>query len=90
MWIGAVLGAAVLVLILDRLLLAAEARGWIFYRKRQASSGSVSAAAFGPLIDLLQPSRQIVVEQQEHQALMREDDANGDAGGGWVWPGAAA
>lgn len=56
-------------LLLDRALLAAEDRGWIFYRRRKPGSGSVSGAVFGPAFDLLQPSRQITVEQQVHDRV---------------------
>ena len=76
-WVGLVVLVIVVALVLHRLLLAAERRGWIYYR-RKASSGSVSGAAFGPVFDLLQPSRQIQVEEQQHQELLREDDEAGE------------
>lgn len=52
----------------DRGLRAAEARGWIYYRRRP-DSGSVSGALLGPTLDLLQPTRQITVEQQERDRV---------------------
>ena len=67
-WFGLLLLTVGLLLLADRGLRAAEARGWICYRSRSAS-GSVSAAAFGPAFDLLQPTRQITVEQQEHDRV---------------------
>lgn len=56
----------------DALLRRAEARGWIYYRRR-SGSGSVSSAVFGPAFDLAQPTRQILAEEQQHQELLRED-----------------
>ena len=41
----------------DRLLLAAESRGWIYYRKRRASPGTSAAAALH-MQALLEPDRQ--------------------------------
>ena len=67
-WVGLAILAAVLLWLADRGLRAAEARGWIYYRRRSAS-GSVSAAAFGPAFDLLQPTRQTTVEQAEHDRI---------------------
>jgi hypothetical protein len=68
------LAISALVWLLDRGLLAAEGRGWIYYRHRKAASGTVSGAVFGPAFDLLQPSRQIVVEQQEHDRVAPTTD----------------
>ena len=67
-WVGLAILAAGLLRLADRGLRAAEARGLIYYRSRSAS-GSVSAAAFGPAFDLLQPTRQITVEQAEHDRI---------------------
>ena len=58
--------------IADRLLLRAEARGWIFYRRRRSTATPVAEAAFGPVFDLLQPARQVVNEERERQGLMRD------------------
>jgi hypothetical protein len=63
--------ALVLLLVADRLMLAAERRGWVYYRHRKPVSGSVSSAAFGSVSDVLQPSRQVVVEQQRDDQLRR-------------------
>jgi hypothetical protein len=60
--------------LLDRVLLAAEDRGWIYYRRRKAASGSLGGAIFAPAFDLLQPTRQIVVEQQEHDRIAPVSD----------------
>ena len=68
------LAVAALLWLLDRGLLAAEDRGWIYYRHCKAESGSVSGAVFGPAFDLFQPSRQIVMEQQEHDRVAPASD----------------
>ena len=67
-WVGLAVLAPGLLWLADRGLRAAEARGWIYYRRRPAS-GSVSAATFGPAFDLLRPTRQTTVEQAEHDRI---------------------
>lgn len=67
-----------LAVIADRLARAAEDRGWIYYRQRRAQSGGATATAFGPLFDLVQPSRQIVIEQQQHEELLREESGRSE------------
>jgi hypothetical protein len=59
---------------LDRLLLAAEARGWIYYRKKQASPGT-GASAFLELQSMLEPGR-----KHEISALRREEEERDDEG----------
>lgn len=75
-WLAVAAVVAAGLVLADRLLLRAEDRGWIYYRKRKAASGAVSSAAFGPVLDLLQPSRQVFVEEQQHQEMMREADGD--------------
>lgn len=70
--VGAVLALA---LVIDRLMVAAEARNWVYWRRRP-TSGSATAAALAPLHALTQPSYQYVIAEQEHQQLAvapRED-----------------
>ena len=69
-----ILVAGALAWLLDRALRAAEDRGWIYYRCRKAASGSLSGAVLAPAFDLLQPTRQIVVEQQEHDRMAPVSD----------------
>ncbi len=66
-----VLLAAIVLLVLDRLALAAERRGWIYYRKRKPTSGSASAAAFGATAEFLQPGQQVVVEERLRRQTVR-------------------
>jgi hypothetical protein len=69
--------AVVVALVLDRLLLRAERRGWIYYRKRKPTSGAASAAAFGPMAELFQPGRQVVVEERQRQENARRSTDDG-------------
>jgi len=74
MWIlifvlGTAATAAVLWLV-DRLLLRAEERGWIYYRKRKPSGGSISigvGAAMRELDKLVaRPSIERTIEAEQH------------------------
>ena len=68
-----------LAVIADRLARAAEDRGWIYYRQRRPQSGGATASVFGPLFDIVQPSRQIVIEQQQqHEELLREESGRAE------------
>lgn len=71
----AILVAAVIAagFVLDRLLLAAEERGWIYWRRHKPESGALSNAAFGPVFDVLQPTREVAAEEREHQRLVRHE-----------------
>lgn len=63
-WIAA---AAVFLFLLDRLALWAEARGWLYYRRRRPSSTSVGNA-FLEVQSLLEPSKREILEvrRDEH------------------------
>jgi len=65
--------AAVLAVIIDRLLLAAEARGWIYYRKKQSSPGT-SASAFLELQSMLEPGRKYEIQAIQSEADERDDE----------------
>lgn len=62
--------------LLDRMLLEAEQRGWIYWRHKKphsSSRGSAMLAAHG----LLEPDKQHVVEERQRQAAdidLAEDD----------------
>src|SRR5690625_7121885 len=51
--------AILLVLAMDRFLLWAEGRGWVYWRRQRVRSGG---GVFGELIQVFQPSHQFVVE----------------------------
>ena len=69
------IAVAVALLVLDRLLLAAEARGWIYWRRRRASPGT-RASALLELHALLEPDRHYVAEAMREES--REEDDEGD------------
>jgi hypothetical protein len=71
--------AAVVLFVVDRLLLAAERRGWVYYRKRKPTSGSASAAAFGPVAELVQPGQRVVVEQRLQEQTRRMTVKGGES-----------
>lgn len=69
-----ILALAVALFVLDRLLLAAERRGWIYWRKSKASPGTVSTAMM-ELHSMVEPGRAHVVE-----AMRAEDEDEDDLG----------
>jgi hypothetical protein len=83
--LGIVLGTAALV-VLDDLLLRAERRGWINYRRRGLSRGG---AAFHSLTlqSIFQPSAQHLIEARYVQ-VADEDDSGDPPGPGGDDPGA--
>jgi hypothetical protein len=73
-------GAAAVLYVLDRLLLAAEARGWIYWRRRKASPGT-RAGAVMELHALLEPDRKHTAEALR-EVRHEEDDEGGPGPGG--------
>jgi len=67
--------AIALLFVLDRLFLAAEARGWIYYRKKQSSPGT-SASAFLELQSMLEPGRKYEIQVQRSEE--EENDESGE------------
>lgn len=69
----ALLAAGVLI---DRLMVAAERRDWVYWR-RKPTGGSAAAAALAPLHALTQPSYEHVQEakDREHVLVLRTDQA---------------
>lgn len=61
---GAIVVLAVLVL--DRTMLAAEARGWIYWRKRHASRESGSGA-LGEMVEIVKPTQQLLHQEKRRQ-----------------------
>lgn len=64
-------GIVAVLLVLDRLLLAAEARGWIYWRRRRASPGTLGNAV-ASMHALLEPDRRHLAE--ERRAVRREEE----------------
>jgi hypothetical protein len=74
-WVGALLG----LFVVDRLLLAAEARGWVYYRKVNAR-GAAGAALAG-LQSFVEPHADEVVVVMEQQREREDTDDAGDGTG---------
>lgn len=52
---------------LDRLMLAAERRGWIYWRRRKAAPGTAGSGLLS-LGALLEPAKEHVLQEQDRQA----------------------
>ncbi len=74
-WTLIFVGSAVGLYILDRLLLKAEANGYIFYRKKKANGPSVGSALM-QIHGFLEPAKRYVVEARQ-QVVQQNDDAGG-------------
>ena len=74
-WALVLAGVGVGVFALDRFLLWAEARGWIYYRKRKASPGTLGSA-FLEIQGMLQEGAKHTVEERRAEAP--EVDEHGD------------
>lgn len=68
-------GLAAALLVADRLLLAAEARGWIYYRRRKPNPGSLGDAMLR-VQGMIEPGQAHVAEAREARPV--EIDAEGD------------
>ena len=75
-----VVGVVAALFVLDRLLLAAEARGWIYWRRLTASPGT-RAGAMLEINAMLQPDRKHTAEILREEAH-EEDDEGGPGPGG--------
>ncbi|HPR64170.1 MAG TPA: hypothetical protein PK014_08090 [Thermoanaerobaculia bacterium] len=62
---------------LDRCLLWMEARGWIYYRKKKTSPGT-ARNAFLHLQTMVDPGKQIIIEEQEKIWEDGAEIGNGD------------
>lgn len=71
----ALVAAGVILWLLDRLLLIAEGRGWIYWRRIKPHASSLGSAML-TVQALLEPEKQHVVEERERQAA--EIDIAGD------------
>ncbi|TDP92425.1 hypothetical protein EDF62_1632 [Leucobacter luti] len=64
------------VVVVDRVLLWFEVRGWIFYRKRKPTGGG--SAALGVAAELFQPSQHSAVQELQEQSRRMEDVGDAD------------
>ena len=67
--------------LLDRLGLWAEGRGWIFYRKRQASSGTMSNA-FLEVMKIFDPGKRHVIEERVKKGPATQESGDKPKPGG--------
>ncbi len=74
--IGIVLTSVVVFFCLDRVLLAMERRGWIYYRKIKPKGGAIGSA-FLEMQSFVEPAIKDVSEHRHVEALGK-DDAIGD------------
>jgi hypothetical protein len=64
-----------LLFLLDRLALWAEGRGWMYYRKKQGSSGAVGNA-FLEVQTIFEPGKRHILEERMKKSA--ESQASGD------------
>lgn len=69
-------GIAVALLVIDRLLLWAEDRDWIYYRKHKPSITSLGTALF-QLQAIMEPEKQHIVETRREIKEDEDDDGDG-------------
>jgi hypothetical protein len=72
LWIAAIVAA---LFALDRLLLAMEARGWIYWRKVKRT-GAGGGYLLGP--DIFDPGKRYLEEAREEHVLEDEEDGDDD------------
>lgn len=76
-WVLIGVGIAVAAFLVDRLLLWAEDRDWIYYRTRKPSITSLGTALF-QMQAIVQPEKQHIVEQKLE--IKEDEDEDGDEG----------
>jgi len=74
-WLLAALGVGSAVWLLDRVLLHLEAKGWIYYRRKKAASGTLSSA-FLSVQAVLEPGARHGAE--ERRSVRTESDREAD------------
>ena len=71
LWIG---GVVVTLLVIDRLALWAEERGWIYWRRKKAQTGALGSALMEMNV-ITNPSAQHVIDAKDAKKLEeREND----------------
>ncbi len=70
--IGIVFAIVVVLFCLDRVLLAMERHGWIYYRKRKPEGGA-TGSLFLEMQSFVEPSIKEVTEQRHVEALGKDD-----------------
>jgi hypothetical protein len=67
-WLALVTVGPAAVLVADRLLLAAEARGWIYYRRRRPPTGTLSSGVL-TVMSIYQPGHAHIVDGRREAAI---------------------
>jgi hypothetical protein len=67
--------------VLDRLMLKAEDRGWIYWRRRRASPGTTASAAL-EVHQILEPSKKYVLEVHRDEMPTSDQEGEPPAAGG--------
>lgn len=70
-----VLAVAAVLFVADRLLLAAERRGWIYWRRRKASPGT-GASAMLELHSIVEPGRAHVADVVRAEETETDDEGD--------------
>ena len=70
-----VIGAGLV--LLDQVLRWCERRGWIYYTRRRARGVGVGGV-MGELMNVFQPTRQVIVAEQEWQRVRVREAASGE------------
>ena len=76
-WWGWALVGLLALGVVDRLLLAAERRGWINYRRTETRRGTAARAALS-MQQIFEPDKHHVVEAQSYEDDKIEREATGD------------
>jgi hypothetical protein len=71
-WVVLVLAGLFGLLAVDRLLLGAESRGWIFYRRHRPSTGTASTGVL-TVMSIYQPGHEHVVNERFQTAAKVEE-----------------
>lgn len=74
-WAAIIVGIVVGLWLIDRMFLAFEDRGWIYWRKKKASAGTVGNALL-ELQSIMEPSKKEIVKQMHYKKL--EIDEKGE------------
>ena len=79
--VGVLAAIAVALWALHRLAVWAETRGWIYYRSRRGSSGTLGNA-FLEMQQMIEPSKRIVLEERRREVHEENDEAGPPEAGG--------
>ena len=67
--------------LLDKIALWAEGRGWIYYRKRQASSGTLGNA-FLEVMTIFDPGKRHIIEERVKKGPAAQESGDKPTPGG--------